>query len=111
MFDNDPQEFIRKVHNPLEDWLDPRLAATNLLQMLARYRLKDTMPLLMPYIQSSMEEYLAAAPEQRDYRKKEGIFVAVASISKVLMEKDQYKGTVEGFIRRYVFPEFQVFNL
>ena len=31
-----------QIHDPSEDWLDPRIAATNLLQMLARYRQKDT---------------------------------------------------------------------
>lgn len=33
LFEEDPTEFIRKVHNVLEDWLDPRIAAINLLQV------------------------------------------------------------------------------
>jgi hypothetical protein len=33
LFQEDPTEFIRKVHNVLEDWLDPRVAAINLLQV------------------------------------------------------------------------------
>ena len=39
-----------QIHDPSEDWLDPRIAAVNLLQMLARYRQKDTLPLLIPFI-------------------------------------------------------------
>lgn len=33
LFNDDPQEFIRKVHNPISDWLSPMVAATNLLQV------------------------------------------------------------------------------
>ena len=33
LFNDDPVEFIRKVHDPMEDFTDPRLAATNLLQV------------------------------------------------------------------------------
>jgi hypothetical protein len=52
LFNDDPQEFIRKVHNPISDWLSPMLAATTLLQTLARYRQKDVMPLFLPFLQS-----------------------------------------------------------
>ena len=40
-----------QIHDPSEDWLDPRIAATNLLQMLARYRQKDTLPKLLPFME------------------------------------------------------------
>ncbi len=33
LFAEDPVEFVRKVHSPLEDWLSPLVAATNLLQV------------------------------------------------------------------------------
>ena len=33
LFIDDPVEFIRKVHDPMEDFMDPRVAATNLLQV------------------------------------------------------------------------------
>jgi hypothetical protein len=54
LFNDDPQEFIRKVHNPISDWLSPMLAATTLLQTLARYRQKDVMPLFLPFLQSKV---------------------------------------------------------
>ena len=42
-----------QIHDPSEDWLDPRIAAVNLLQMLARYRQKDTLPKLLPFMEGS----------------------------------------------------------
>lgn len=53
LFNDDPQEFIRKVHNPVSDWLSPMVAATTLLQTLARYRQKDVLPVFLPFLQST----------------------------------------------------------
>jgi hypothetical protein len=83
MFNNEPVEFVRKVHDPLGDWLSPLIAATNLLQMLARYRQKDTLPMLLPFVQTVLVEYVNAPPEARDYRKKDGALVAIAVLAKV----------------------------
>jgi importin-8 len=54
LFECDPAEFIRKVHDVTEDWLDPRLAAVTVLQFLTRYRQKDVVPMLLPYIQNML---------------------------------------------------------
>lgn len=82
-FENDPTEFIRRVYDPLNDWLSPTVAATNLLQMLARYRKSDTMPIILPFLQSILVEYLSAPPEQRNYLKKDGVLVALSALVKV----------------------------
>jgi hypothetical protein len=29
LFSSDPVEFVRKIHDPSEDWLDPRIAAVS----------------------------------------------------------------------------------
>jgi hypothetical protein len=44
LFDDDPHEFVRKAFNPYEDWLEPRTAATSLLESLVRYRAKVAWP-------------------------------------------------------------------
>jgi hypothetical protein len=33
LFTEEPVDFVRKVHDPLGDWLSPLIAATNLLQV------------------------------------------------------------------------------
>ena len=34
LFNDDPTEFVRKINDPAEDWVDPRTAAINLLQVI-----------------------------------------------------------------------------
>jgi hypothetical protein len=51
--------------------------------MLARYRQKDTLPIVLPFIQGVLTEYFSASPESRDYRKKDGALVAIAVLAKV----------------------------
>ena len=82
LFEDDPIEFIRKINDPSEEWLDPRIAAINLLQSLGRYRLKDTLPLFLPFRDNLLVEYNSSPVEARDYRKKDGVLVAIATLFK-----------------------------
>lgn len=83
LFQNDPQEFIRKVHDPYEDMTDPRMAATSLLQILVRYREKDVLPKFMAYLQSILVQYNSSPPESRDYLAKEAALVSIAALLRV----------------------------
>ena len=51
--------------------------------MLARYRQKDTLPIVLPYIESVLREYNSAPAEMRNYQKKDGALVAIAVLAKV----------------------------
>jgi len=92
LFTEDPVEFVRKIHDPMEDWLDPRISAINLLQTLARYRAKDVLPRLLPYLESVLQTYaetMASAPaslESKHYIAKDGVLVVFATISKVILK-------------------------
>ena len=90
LFTEDPVEFVRKIHDPMEDWLDPRMTAINLLQTLARYRAKDVLPMLLPYLESVLQTYAqttaaasSASTDSRQYIAKDGVLVVFATISKV----------------------------
>ncbi len=79
-------EFIRTLQDPLSEWLSPTVAATNLLQMLARYRKQDTLPVFLPYLQSILMEYQSLPVNQRQevhYVKKDGALVALSALVKV----------------------------
>jgi importin-7 len=108
LFSDDPVEFIRKVHDPMEDFLDPRLAATNLLQVLARYRQKDTLPRILPYLQGVLTEYNNTQPiEARDFQRKDGVLVSMAVLFKILADSKAYRPMLEPLIVTHVLPEFQ----
>lgn len=83
LFTEDPVEFVRKIHDPMEDWLDPRISAINLLQTLARYRAKDVLPRLLPFLESVLRTFGEAPLESRNYMAKDGVLVTFATISKV----------------------------
>jgi hypothetical protein len=74
---------LLQAQDPTREWGAPFHAATNLLQALARYRQKYTLPSLMPFMTGILTEYNAAPPQQRDYRKKDAVMAAMAYISKV----------------------------
>lgn len=108
MFDTDPVEFVRRVHAAMDDWIDVRLAATALLQNLGRYRLKDTLPRFLPFLQGLLNEHLQAlsAGQSPDFRRKDGCLVALAALSNVLLEKPAYSVHMEPLIISHVIPEF-----
>ena len=108
MFDTDPIEFVRRVHCALEDWIDVRLAAQTLLQSLGRYRLKDTLPLMLPFIQGILNEHMQALSTGQpvDYRRKDGCLVALSALSQVLQQKPAYSVHLEPIITTHVIPEF-----
>lgn len=84
LFTNDPVEFVRKVNNPMEDWLDPRVAAVNLLEALVRHRTKDSLGKLLAWVSEKLAVYDAEQDmSKKDYRTKDSIMVAMSTIATV----------------------------
>ncbi len=77
------------MYEPLQDWISARNAATNLLQMLARYRKADTMPIVLPFLQQLLVEYNSLPAEQRNYVKKDGVMTALSALVKVSSVSEQ----------------------
>ena len=107
MFDNDPNDFVRKLNDPLEEWVEPRTAAISLLQSLARYRQKDTLPTLLPKLQGIMDNFNNSPIDQRNYREMDGVLVAVATMAKIMNESKLYKSSLEPFVMNQLLPIFQ----
>ena len=68
VFHDDPSEFVRKVHDPTEEWIDLRCAAINVMTMTARYREKDNLAMIMTYIQGVFMLYMCYVYEKCPYR-------------------------------------------
>lgn len=100
-------EFIRRINDSAEEWIDPRVAAINLLQMLARYRQKDTLPRLMPFLNSILHEYDTSPRDEASCIRKDGVLVAVATIQKILHDSSSYSSLIEPFLAHHVIPELQ----
>jgi hypothetical protein len=50
--------------------------------------------------------YASSAPDIKGFRQKDGAMVAVACVSKILLESKKHKGVVESFVNSQVLPEF-----
>lgn len=84
LFTDDPQEFVRKINNPMDEWLDPRVSATNLLEALVRLRTKDALPMLMTWITQQLSIYDNEQDiNKKNYKLKDSILLAMATISMV----------------------------
>jgi len=106
LFDTDPQEFIRKTNDPMEDYYDPKISAINLMIDLAKSRSKDVLPRLLGFLTEIFNAYAATSPEQRDYRRKDAALLAIGSLDEILKKKKLYSQSLEGLLVNHVFPEF-----
>ena len=76
--------------------------------MLARYRQRDTLPRLLPFLQGVLTEYNSTLPvESRNFQRKDGVLVALAVLFKILADSKAYRPMLEPLIVTHVIPEFQ----
>ena len=106
LFEEDPQEFIRKVQDPIEEFTDKGVAAGNLLTNLALLRLKDTLPRMLPFIDGIVRQYTLSPLESRDHRQMDGVMVAMAYLAGIMRRRKKYKHLLEPFFVTYLLPEF-----
>lgn len=106
LWKNDPQEFIRRSLDLMEEFQDPRMAATGLLFELVQTRTRDTLQLTLNTITHVFETYEAAAPAGRNYLQKEGAMRMFGSLKRLLLSKKEFKSGIESLLIRHVLPEF-----
>ena len=104
----DPHEYVRKSVDPIDDYINPKTAAMNLLIDLCRLR-KEPLQLLMPRLANMLQQYVAAGNGRTELMtlQKDGALVALGSLSENLMENELYMNALEGLIVQHVLPEFQ----
>ncbi|KAJ8614532.1 hypothetical protein CTAYLR_000825 [Chrysophaeum taylorii] len=107
-FETDPQEFVRKAHDPLEDFLEPRAAAMNLVAGLVRTRPKDVFDKLLGRLSEVLAAYEATPHERRTLdavRSKDGALSALGALSDELKKKKKYAAHVDSILAHHVLPE------
>ena len=103
LWESDPQEYVRRSLDVIEDYYSPRMAATNLLVALANSRSKDN----LQGIVASCSAILAASLNSADPKqltKKDGALLALGSLRKHLAKKPEYAASLEGMLRMHVLP-------
>jgi len=107
LFESDPLDFVRKQNDPMEDFVDPKMSAMELLESVMKYRKKDNLDRFLGFIVEALNEYVATPPAQRNPRKKEGILVALSCLAVLLKKQRKYAAQLEPLLVTHVFPEFQ----
>jgi hypothetical protein len=109
MWQDNPQEYIRKLYDPIGDLYNPRLSASNLLLKLSYptkiFHAKDCLNRFLVFITNQLNKYQADA--QKDFQAKDGCLFAIGSLRRRLRLNDEYKDHMEPLIQAHVIPEFQ----
>ena len=103
LWDSDPQEYVRRSLDVIEDYYSPRTAATNLLIALTTSRAKDC----LQGIVQKCSQVLNAALNSTDMallRQKDGALLALGSLRKHLTKREDYRGSLEPMLRTHVLP-------
>jgi hypothetical protein len=110
LFNNDPIEFVRKIHSSSMDMLDHKHAAIALLETMAKYRTNDVLPLVMSFVQTRLDAYTAATGDEKEaglYREKDALLIVVGNIAGTMVKDPSMSGDLEPFIINHVIPDFR----
>ena len=102
-WENDPQEYVRRSLDVIEEYYSPRAAAQNLLIALTTARAKDSLHSIV----SACSQILGASLNTSDVNllmQKDGALLALGSLRKHLTKKAEYKGSLEPMLRVHVLP-------
>lgn len=114
---DDPQEYVRKGYDIMEEMYSAKSAASNFLHELCKSRPKN-MKAFMDQVTAIFAQYRAAASEaaaavggphsvpQEIARSMDGALLAVGALSDILKQKAEYKAQLEGMLAGHVAPLF-----
>mmetsp|Transcript_35700 Transcript_35700/g.79404 ORF Transcript_35700/g.79404 Transcript_35700/m.79404 type:complete len:941 (+) Transcript_35700:266-3088(+) len=106
---DDPQEYIRKGYDILEDMYSPRTAAGNFAHELCKR--KSHRDVFMAQVAALLSGYSQAAAAgtatQADARRMDGALVAIGMLSEHLRSKSPYKEQLGPMLLNFVVPCFK----
>ncbi|PWA50785.1 importin-beta domain, Armadillo-type fold protein [Artemisia annua] len=106
LWEEDPQEYIRKGYDIIEDLYSPRTAAMDFVSELVRRRGKENLQKFILYIVEIFKRYEEAPSELKPYRQKDGALLAIGALCDKLRQTEPYKSDLERMLVQHVFPEF-----
>lgn len=112
LFNQDPVEYVRRIHSSSLDWLDHRHSASNLLERMAKLREKDVVPLVLKFVQMKLDEYQIATGEKKAqmHVEKDGLLQVIGYIANTLVKNSSGTAVMEPFLLNHVVPDFQSEN-
>eukprot|EP00878_Enallax_costatus_P038160 GHUV01043324.1.p1 GENE.GHUV01043324.1~~GHUV01043324.1.p1 ORF type:complete len:672 (+),score=261.35 GHUV01043324.1:958-2973(+) len=110
LWEEDPQEFVRKGYDVLEDMLGTKTAAGNFVSTLAQKKPKTHLPPLMARLVEVMNAHAAAVKAGNVpvelARQMDGAMLAIGSLSNTLKTREPYRSQLEAMLAAHVLPTF-----
>ena len=106
LWEEDPQEYIRRGNDIIEEMYSPRAAAINFLVEVCRCRTKENMPKLMGFIVQIFTRCLEMGPNA-PHPELGGALHCIGSLQEKLKTTDGYKEQLEPMLVQHVLPSFQ----
>eukprot|EP00041_Stephanoeca_diplocostata_P015599 m.298645 g.298645 ORF g.298645 m.298645 type:complete len:1040 (-) comp20094_c0_seq2:338-3457(-) len=106
LWDEDPQEFVRKKYDPFLTAHTPDVEAAVFLKDLVTVRGKNTIDIAFQFVYQTLAADKAAEPATRNPHRKDGALHMTAVLGETLMERKKYKKHLEQMMVEHVFPEF-----
>ena len=107
LWEEDPQEYIRKGYDIIEDMYSPRTAAVNFMQEMCRVRSKENLPKLMGFLVQILVRCKAVPPQQQPHAELGGALHAIGNLQEKLKTTEGYKEQLEPMLAEHVLPAFQ----
>lgn len=108
LWDEDPEEYIRKGYDIIEDIYSPKSAAVTVICELCSKKKKKQLDPTMAHLASILQEVHAAGPAASDAmaRKLDGALYAVGSLAGILNKHPRYSAMIPGIFETYILPLF-----
>jgi hypothetical protein len=111
LWQDDPQEYIRKGYDIIEDMYSTKTAAANFLHVLVTKKPKAHLEKVMGHIAAVFAEHTSAASGGANVpvalaRRMDGAMLVAGSLSDVLKHKSPYKEQLETMLMTHVMPCF-----
>ena len=108
LWEEDPEEYIRKGYDIIEDIYSPKTAAVTVICELCSSKKKKQLDPIMNHLASILQEYNASGQEVNKVlaRKLDGALYAVGSLADILRKNPKYSSMIPGISQTYVLPLF-----
>ncbi len=101
MFENDPQEYVRRQYDFMEECHDPRVAGSQFIIMLVKKRTRDSLTMITGAITEILNSSTCTAIH------REGALNMFGTLKRLLLSEKKFFKSIEQIMLRHVIPGLQ----
>eukprot|EP01098_Paradermamoeba_levis_P001776 TRINITY_DN1204_c0_g1_i8.p1 TRINITY_DN1204_c0_g1~~TRINITY_DN1204_c0_g1_i8.p1 ORF type:complete len:591 (+),score=195.58 TRINITY_DN1204_c0_g1_i8:135-1907(+) len=106
LFNHDPHEYLRKEHDLMEEFNNPKKAAFNVIYDLVKHRSKAFFFQFMQFVVERLSKFHQLPPNEKNFSEKDGLMFVIGSLSRRLKKTPEFLPSLEGMVLTHVLPDF-----